>query len=244
MRGTANASFSATKCVSDASIKTQSKNARFAGTNPKIAILFDPIRPIPQAASSFNCQRAPLLPGLRRDGGSTRPFLSPVTRHIPSPLCQSIFTQVFTFCVPQRPSIGICQKPPKPVSVCHQMKVNAPLETPQKITLRWLFRVCLLFLFAALGLLAIFLIWRTNLWLRTNHSRARLQQAGYPVSLAEAAQKYYPEISSNQNAAVFFEQAFALLPGTNEPVIPMFPHYQSTNRAAFFSQKNSITKMC
>ena len=118
------------------------------------------------------------------------------------------------------------------------MSRTVPDETPKQITLRWFFRVCLLFLLAAVALLALFLIWRTNLWLRAHRAEVRLQQAGYPVSFAEAGQKYYPEISSNQNAAIFFERAFALLPGTNDPKIPMFPHYQSTNHAVFFSQKN------
>ena len=74
------------------------------------------------------------------------------------------------------------------------MKVTDSAKTPRQITLRWLFRLCLMFVLAAGALLAFFLIWRSNLSVRSKRALTRLKQAGYPVSFVEAQQKYYPEI--------------------------------------------------
>jgi hypothetical protein len=120
------------------------------------------------------------------------------------------------------------------------MNQGAASETPQQITRRWILRFGLLFFFCIVALIALFVIWRIRLSNRIARTLAAVHSAGYPVSLAELEQQYYPIISSNENAAPFFQSAFASLHVTNagKNKMPDLPDYQSTNTPKFYSEKS------
>jgi hypothetical protein len=78
-------------------------------------------------------------------------------------------------------------------------------------------RVFLLLL--ALGLLIPggFIVWRIHIsW--SVHSRLKaLRQAGYPTTMVELEQMYYPKLKPEDNAATVFLEAFQVLDFTNSP---------------------------
>jgi hypothetical protein len=61
-----------------------------------------------------------------------------------------------------------------------------------------------------LVLVGVFLTWRLSIWVITRVQIALVRKAGYPVSLAEL-NRWYEEVPANENAAVAYEKAFALL---------------------------------
>jgi hypothetical protein len=120
------------------------------------------------------------------------------------------------------------------------MRVPDTEFSPQEITKRWLWRLGLLFLLCLAALVATFIFWRVNLSRKIDRVIAAIQKDGYPISLTQLEDKYYPNIPSNENAAPFFLNAFASLHETNSAKlrIPDLPDYQSTNKPEFLSQTN------
>ena len=53
-----------------------------------------------------------------------------------------------------------------------------------------------------------FLTWRIRLATRVHTKLTAIAKAGYPVSLADLEQMYYPELKAEENGAVFFTNAF------------------------------------
>src|ERR1700683_4463340 len=121
------------------------------------------------------------------------------------------------------------------------MSANDSPPSPKANTKRWLWRLGRLFLLFLVALAAAFVIWRVKLSKKTGRELAAIQSAGYPISLAELEEKYYPEIDSKENAALFFQRVFASIHVTDDAKhkVRILPDYQSTNKAKFFAQENS-----
>lgn len=119
------------------------------------------------------------------------------------------------------------------------MKGMDSTATPQQITMRWLARLALLFVLGIVALIADFVIWRIRLSHNIKKTLANIHAAGYPISVAELDQQYYPPIDPNQNAATLFEKAFSSLDVTNigKNALPNLPPYQSSKKSELLSGK-------
>lgn len=90
---------------------------------------------------------------------------------------------------------------------------NSPPPLPVKPKSRRIFLVLLV-----IGVLipGSFVAWRISIAWKVHARLEALQQAGYPVTMTELEQRYYPSVPSNSNGALYFNQAFAYLSLTNQ----------------------------